>query len=175
MVTSKILAILEYKLKGEIRTNSKGYKMLPDCLRIIWGDGIKHHTIEPLLAHIKSLGWSTANFALGSGGGLLQMWNRDTQEWAFKCCALKLRDGTWIDVRKDPVTSSSKRSKAGRLDLIRMPDGSLETIVLRDDQISHPDSVMVTWYEDGEILYFNDLEEVRARQAEGRIQEALAA
>ena len=57
-------------------------------------------------------GWSANNIAFGSGGGLLQKMNRDTQKCAFKC-SLATVDNKDIDVFKDPITAPGKKSKKG--------------------------------------------------------------
>lgn len=164
-VLPKMFSIFEAALPaGEIYVNKKGYKVLPDYLRIIWGDGINRRSMKKILQCVVDLGWSVSNIAFGSGGGLLQDVNRDTQKWAFKCSYARV-DGEDIDVRKDPITDSGKRSKAGRLDLIRLPDGSYKTVVLEHGQIFHPDSVMNTVFENGKILYHTTLDECRARMA----------
>jgi nicotinamide phosphoribosyltransferase len=164
-VLPEMLNIFQNSLPaGEIYVNSKGYKVLPDYLRIIWGDGINRRSMKPILQCLVDLGWSVSNIAFGSGGGLLQDVNRDTQKWAFKCSYVDV-DGVSVDVRKDPITDPGKRSKAGRLDLIKLPDGTYKTIALEHDQVSHPDSVMVTYYENGKIYYNNTLDEIRIRMA----------
>lgn len=162
-VLRQIFDILNETINDEITCNKKCFRMLPPWLRIIQGDGINIESMEDILRNIADCHWSTANVAFGSGGGLLQRWDRDTQKWAFKCCAAKV-DGTWVDVRKDPVTDKGKQSKAGRLDLIRT-NGTLKTVVLETEQLAHPDSVMNTVFENGEILYDTTFDECRARMA----------
>ena len=74
------------------KTNSKGFKMLPDYIRVIQGDGISYETIGEILSAMEKEGWSSDNLTFGSGGGLLQKMNRDTQKCAYKCC-LAIIDG----------------------------------------------------------------------------------
>lgn len=163
-VLPKIFEILAEQLGPEVRVNSKGYKVLPDYLRVIQGDGIDMQSMGALCEKLTDLKWSVSNIAFGSGGGLLQKVNRDTQKWAFKCSALQV-DGKWADVRKDPATDKGKRSKAGRLDLIRTPDGEYQTVTLGPDLVAHPASVMNTVFENGDILYHTTLAECRERLA----------
>ena len=63
-----------------------------------------------------AMGWSADNIAFGMGGALLQIVDRDTQQFAMKCSAA-LINGEWRDVVKDPITDPGKRSKAGRVSL----------------------------------------------------------
>lgn len=114
-VCVKVIKILGEKFGYTI--NDKGYKVL-NHVRIIQGDGVNENTIRCILGHFKLLGWSADNISFGMGGALLQGVNRDTQEWALKCSSIQ-KDGKWIDVQKDPITSSSKKSKAGRVTLYK--------------------------------------------------------
>ena len=60
-------------------------QVLDDHVRIIQGDGIKYETLVEILEFLKQAGWSAENIGFGSGGGLLQKLDRDTQKFAFKC------------------------------------------------------------------------------------------
>ncbi len=91
--------------------NEKGYKVLDPHVRLIWGDGIDYQAL---------------NIAFGSGGGLLQKLNRDTQKCAFKCSSITV-GGQDRDVFKDPVTDPGKASKRGRLALVADSEGSYVT------------------------------------------------
>lgn len=96
--------------------NSKGYRVLNDNVRVIQGDGINERSLREILDAANLLGYSTTNLAFGMGGGLLQQLDRDTCKMAFKCSWAEV-DGKSVDVYKDPVTDSGKRSKRGRLTL----------------------------------------------------------
>ena len=106
--------------------NSKGYKLLTPCVRVLWGDGIDIEGIKKILYAVTKAGFATENIAcFGMGGGLLQKVNRDTQRCAFKCSA-QYRDGRWYDIQKNPK-DVSKASKKGKLKLIKV-DGEFETV-----------------------------------------------
>jgi len=96
-------------------TNAKGFKVLNN-VRLIQGDGVNELTIRGILGAFMALGYSADNIAFGMGGALLQQVDRDTQKFAMKCSSA-LINGEWIDVQKDPITDSGKRSKAGRVQL----------------------------------------------------------
>jgi nicotinamide phosphoribosyltransferase len=96
-------------------TNSKGFKVLNN-VRLIQGDGVNEHTIRCILGSFQAYGWSADNIAFGMGGALLQQVDRDTQQFAMKCSSAQIT-GEWIDVQKDPITDSGKKSKAGRVKL----------------------------------------------------------
>jgi nicotinamide phosphoribosyltransferase len=119
----RILEILGDERSFGHTVNSKGFKVLPDQIRIIQGDGIDYQSIAKILEYLKQHGWSAENINFGSGGGLLQKMNRDTQKCAFKCAAI-IRSVDGVDqekeVQKRPITSTGKRSKAGRLSVHRV-------------------------------------------------------
>lgn len=95
--------------------NSKGFFVLNN-VRLIQGDGVNEQTINSILGSFQAYGYSADNIAFGMGGALLQQVDRDTQKFAMKCSSAEV-NGTWIDVQKDPVTDSGKKSKAGRVTL----------------------------------------------------------
>lgn len=120
-VLPKLLNILESKFG--VTVNEKGFKVLPNCVRLIWGDGINYHSIIRILALMVNHGWSVENIVFGMGGALLQKCDRDTQKFAFKACAMQI-NGTWCDIFKDPVTDTGKRSKKGHLVLLKNNAGN---------------------------------------------------
>jgi nicotinamide phosphoribosyltransferase len=147
-VVLNILGILG--IKFGFKVNSKGYKVLPDCVRVIQGDGVNPVSIEKILQKMEQESWSVDNITFGMGGAGLQIVNRDDNSFAQKCSSVII-DGKEVDVYKDPITSSGKRSKRGRLDLIKK-DGELVTVRLFNGEISHIDSVMKIYFENGQLL-----------------------
>lgn len=146
------------------KLNSRGYKVL-NHVRVIQGDGINIDSIGRILRNATDNGYSASNVTFGMGGALLQQHNRDTQKFAMKCSSVLIGD-TWKHVFKDPVTDHGKRSKAGRLDLIRV-EGShgsgYETVELNDSLIAHPKSVMHTVYENGNLFNTTTIRDIRSR------------
>ncbi|WP_444937111.1 nicotinate phosphoribosyltransferase [Microbulbifer sp. JMSA004] len=147
--------------------NSKGFRVLPDFIRVIQGDGISLHTIEGILSAMKARKQSAENISFGMGGELLQKVNRDTMRFAMKASAVRV-DGLWRDVYKDPATDSGKRSKRGRLALINRTDGTPYTI--REQDIGGRNNLLKTVYRNGKLLIEQDLDTIRGRAVivEGR-------
>lgn len=136
--------------------NDKGYKVLDDHVRVLWGDGINHDGIEKIIWKLIINGFSVDNVAcFGMGGGLLQKVNRDTQRCAFKSSA-QFRDGRWFDVKKEPL-DTSKTSKAGRLKLIEQ-DGKAATVRREEPG----ENLLKVVFENGELHNFITFDEVRA-------------
>lgn len=158
-VVVKVLNILGEKFG--FTTNGKGYKVLHPKVRVIQGDGIDYKMLELILGAMGLAGWSADNIAFGSGGGLLQKLNRDTQKFAFKCSSALVGEEE-RDVFKQPVTDGGKKSKAGRLKLVWQhgAHGAVLTTVPatdpREDQLK-------TVFRNGELLIDQSLAEIRER------------
>lgn len=154
-------ALTRLAVKFGATTNSKGYKVLPDYVRLIQGDGINPQSLGKILDAVMAAGFSADNVTFGMGGGLLQQVNRDTMSWAMKASAICIAD-TWKDIYKDPITSQSKRSKKGRLALIKDSNGQLQTI--KEDKLSgKQDNLLRDVYVDGTLLIEDTLTTIRKR------------
>ena len=78
----------------------------------------------------------------------------------MKASAISI-DGIWKDIYKDPITSRSKRSKKGRLALIKRDD-SLQTIKA-DDLTNETNNLLRDVYVDGQLLIDDSLTTIRER------------
>jgi nicotinamide phosphoribosyltransferase len=158
-VVNQCLKILD-KYFGHT-VNAKGFRVLNN-VRVIQGDGIDHVSINSILTVMEMNGYSADNVAFGQGGALLQQINRDTLEFAMKCSAAMIK-GKWVDVYKDPITSSMKKSKRGRLMLVE-EDGKFVTKPLEYGQ--YIQDLLKTRYVDGRICNITNFDQVRARAKE---------
>lgn len=159
-VVCQIARILDARFGSKI--NTKGYRVLNN-VRIIQGDGLNGPAeIHGILEALKGIGFSADNIAFGMGGGLLQKCNRDTFAFAMKCSAAKI-DGVWRDVFKDPITSSGKKSKKGRLTLVK-DRGEFKTMTEQEAKswTDYPlqDALRLV-YENGQRFNRTNLETVR--------------
>ncbi len=163
-----IIYALEELSKGYgFTTNSKGYKVL-DKVALIQGDGVNISSIKEILQAMKNKDFSAENIAFGMGGALLQgnyesSVNRDSFKFAIKCSAIR-RGDKFCDVFKDPITDHGKKSKKGRLDLIKNLQGEYETIQLDDGYALgeyHLQSELETYYENGNIIFEQSLSDIR--------------
>jgi len=75
-VTLKVLDILGDKFGYS--ENVKGYKVLFDKIRMIWGECPTLDVPRTVLGAMCREGWSADNLAFGMGGALIQKHNRDT-------------------------------------------------------------------------------------------------
>ena len=141
--------------------NKKGYKVINN-VRVIQGDGINHQSIRSIIFCMKMAGYSIDNLALGQGGALLQIVDRDTMQFAMKCCAIRV-NGIWRDVYKDPITDKGKASKTGQVTLYYTSEGYHSTV--RADNALQEALELV--YEDGELKRDMTFDEIRANTKKG--------
>jgi nicotinamide phosphoribosyltransferase len=162
VVVKQCLQILE-KYFGSTK-NSKGFKVLNN-VRVLQGDGINHASIRSILYSITLAGYSADNVVFGQGGALLQIVNRDDQKFAMKCSAA-LVDGKWVDVFKDPITDKGKRSKKGRLVLIKA-ENNFKTFTTEDTAYNDvkDQDVLETVFVNGVLTRDMTFDEVRANAA----------
>ncbi len=142
--------------------NSKGYQVLPDCIRVIQGDGVSLSSIETILIAMEANQQSAENITFGMGGELLQKVNRDTLQFAMKASAAKV-DGKWRDIFKAPVTDQGKHSKKGRLAVIRDDAGQYQTVP--EQSLGNKENRLVTVFKDGRLLVDASLEAIRQQAA----------
>ena len=154
----KILQELEKYFPVTI--NDKGYKVLDKHVRIIQGDGIDYDMIIKILDNLEKNGWSADNISFGSGGGLLQKMNRDTQKCAFKC-SLAIINGKEVHVYKDPITDPGKKSKKGYLTLHKNEDGSF--ITKCDGNHDFENDLLVTVFNNGELVKEYNFDEIKEK------------
>lgn len=139
--------------------NSKGYKVLPDCIRVIQGDGVDPRSIHQILANLNYEKIALDNITFGMGAALLQKVNRDTQRFAMKCSAAKV-GGKWRDVFKDPITDHGKKSKAGRLAVVK--SGNQYVTILESD-LGDQTNELRPVFENGKLLIDESLDTIRER------------
>jgi nicotinamide phosphoribosyltransferase len=131
---------------------------------VLQGDGIDRKTGIALVAKAVEMGFTADSVVLGSGGGLLQAVTRDTYKFAQKASAVRKGD-SWVGIAKNPITDPGKKSKEGRLTLVRSRmTGEYMTVPL-DFNTGEYEEVLKVVYKKGEILNKTTLAEVRARCA----------
>ena len=176
-VTIKVIFdILWEKAGGHI--NEKGFRVLNEKIRLLQGDGVNYSSIIDIAMMMNKEKISPENLVFGMGGALLQKIDRDTQKFAFKCCALyKEVEGklTMVEVSKSPIefdddgnrVVSFKKSKSGNLKLVRT-DKTLErdvykTVSSHDPEFEDSLDELVTVFEMGKLIKDYRFEEIRER------------
>jgi len=171
-VVNTLKAIFEILFdKFGYTVNSKGFKVLPPQVRVIQGDGVNINSIAEIYQELYKLGISAENIVFGMGGKLLQAdINRDTQNFATKAC-FAVVDGQERDLVKSPTEldennefkPSFKKSKQGRLKLVRNEDGTYRTVTSRDADFDSVHDELLLVFENGKILVEYTFEEIRER------------
>ena len=141
-------------------TNSKGFDVLNDKVRIIQGDGVNIDSIGLILRTLEANHISADNIAFGMGGALLQKLHRDTQNFAFKCSS-RVTNGTTYDVFKRPASDPTKNSKRGRFAVVDGPHGHI--ITTQENQFHAGPSYLRLVFEDGLLHQNYDFTEIRNR------------
>ncbi len=139
--------------------NSKGFKVLPDFIRTVQGDGVNRFSLPEVFIELERRGMAADNAVFGMGGGLLQHSNRDTMGFGMKANAVCV-NGEWRDIAKAPKGDTMKHSKAGRLALQHV-DGEYRTV--RRDSISPEENVLQPVFRNGQLLKKWDFSELIAR------------
>jgi nicotinamide phosphoribosyltransferase len=168
-VNIKLINILWNVFGDEGSITSTGHKLLPPQVRLIQGDGIDLDSLDQILKTVTDLGFSAENWVFGSGGGLLQKFDRDTLKFAIKASYGEIEIGdedtggnkiVGFNIQKDPITSSGKKSKAGQLKLAKK-DGEFMTITSDYEYFDHIVDEMDVVFENGEIKRRQTFEEIR--------------
>jgi nicotinamide phosphoribosyltransferase len=143
-------------------TNYKGYKVLPNHVRVIWGDGINPARIEEVLYAMQGAELASENIVFGMGAALLQQVDRDVCSFAFKVNEI-VSDGIRRPVFKNPVTGRGKASKAGRQALV-IEDWKYKTIP--EAHLGDRDNILRTVFRDGKLLIDDSFDVIRERANE---------
>ena len=166
IILPKLLNILWKNFHGQY--TEEGYRILNPKVKILQGDGIDKNSIKEIVEVIMGAGYSPNNLIFGSGGGLLQKFDRDTNKFAIKCSAIEIKhdksNGTyWRDVFKDPITSKMKKSKKGKMVLHKT--GNMYTTITHNDNNMYNQfvDVLETVVRNGELLVNPTLKEIRER------------
>jgi nicotinamide phosphoribosyltransferase len=140
-------------------TNRKGFKLLPEYVRVVQGDGVTRHSLPLVFAEMERRGLSAENAIFGMGGGLLQHCNRDTLNFGQKASAVQI-NGQWRDIGKQPTGDAMKASKRGRLAL-QFTNGDYQTV--RREAIPAEQNILQPVFRNGRLLKKWDFSELIER------------
>lgn len=141
--------------------NSKGYKELNSKIGVIYGDGMYFDRYVDILTTMKEMGYANTNLVVGIGGLLLQNHSRDDMGFAFKATSAII-NGERVDLFKDPVTDSGKRSHKGLMVLRKDPWLGYTTIDQVDANTEDTGELKVV-FQDGKVTRPTTLEEIKSR------------
>lgn len=153
----------------------KGYKLLDDHVRLIYGDSITPKRALAILEGLEAKGFCSTNVVFGIGSYTYQCVTRDTFGFAVKATHTVV-NGKDIAIFKDPKTDSKKKSAKGYLYVGRDPiftnNGDVKGY---GEQVLHNDvsreveqdetNLLRTIFKDGQFIFANmpTLDSVRAK------------
>lgn len=141
-------------------TNSKGFRVLPNYVRAAQGDGLTIESLKSVYAELERRKLSAENIFLGMGGGLLQHINRDVFAFTQKASAANI-NGEWRDIYKQPKTDNAKKSKHGRLALVKR-DGEYQTI-RQHERKEGEENLLKPVFRNGKLLVNHNFEDIIER------------
>jgi len=149
---------------GGVKVNGKGFLVLPDWLKFIYGDSVTTEDVEDIYTQLVADKWSAENIVFGVGGNLLQRnVERGTLDFAMKCSQQTycINATGELDVRDVGKKTPGKVSPVGRLKVIKR-DGEIMMVPESDGP---EECISKIYYEDGRLYNFEPLQVVRERVA----------
>ncbi len=141
--------------------NAQGYRVLPEQVRVLQGDGVNPKSIVEIMDVLIERKIAISNIAFGMGGALLQKMDRDFFAYAMKASAIEI-DGVWHDVFKDPKTAGgTKTSKKGIQGAMRTESGRIGARPAAN--IPKGADALTPTYRNGKILKIHKFDDIRAR------------
>lgn len=159
-VAVEVVEMLLEAFAEDVTINGKGFKVLPNYIRVIQGDGVNIDSIGAICDALIARGISVENICFGMGGALLQQLDRDTLKFAMKASAA-LVNGVWRDVFKDPITDKGKVSKKGVLALVKY-EVTGEYITIRESELNGRKNYLEPVFENGILRREQTFDEIRA-------------
>lgn len=160
--------------------NSKGYKVLDKHIKVIYGDSITQQRAKEIYRRLKKKGFSAENVVLGVGsfsfmcrqdaGGTLQPYTRDTYGIAVKATYGELKDGTPLQIFKNPVTDTGnfKKSQKGMCYVCMSETGEISYMdEFTSASLPSTGNLLEPVFRDGKMVREFTLEEIRNRLHDG--------
>ena len=146
----------------------KGFKQLPSFIGVIQGDGINQLSIRAIFDNMRKEKLAFGNIIFGMGGALTHGEGRDEFSFSQKATWMKFVNGNEVDLFKDPITDSGKRSYRGDITTFITDSGKIFTdrVSLMEINKSIKD-LTVSIYKFGEISDTENYNAVRERAVLG--------
>jgi len=164
------------EIAGEVfgfSVNSLGYKELVPYIGVLQGDGINQESVPRILVATCDVArWSFGSFLFGMGGGLVHEAGRDEFSFSQKATAMTFNadpsvNGDWIDLLKEPITDTKKKSLTGYIINVKDADGTIRSIN-RKNWYGEAIVYNTVVFENGEAFVDDvNFDDVKARAVEG--------
>lgn len=160
--------------------NNKGYKVLDKHVKAIYGDSITQERAKEIYRRLEKKGFSAENVVLGVGSfsfmcrqddrGVLQPYTRDTYGIAVKATYGELKDGTPIEIFKNPVTDTGnfKKSQKGMCYVCMSETGEISYMDgFTSASLPSTGNLLEPVFRDGKMVREYTLAEIRNRLHDG--------
>lgn len=169
------VSALYQNFPGEV--NTKGYKVLHDSIRVMYGDSITVARMTEIYDRLKIKGFAANNTSLGVGSfsfqasenedGTLSPYTRDTFGIAVKTTH-GVVNGKEIFIEKNPKTDTGnfKKSQKGLVAVVKGDDKSIKSVdqlTLLDKAKMVDEDLLETVFLNGELVNKQTLKEIRQR------------
>ena len=145
--------------------NTKGYKVLPPQIRMIYGDAITTEITTKVCDWCEDNHFSIENLSFGIGAYTYQYVTRDTRGYAIKATDCIHEDFGEMPIFKAPKTSPEKRSPRGCVAVLRDSKGNytMRDGLTLEASLKYTGNIMVCKMEDGQIKHHETFETIRRR------------
>lgn len=155
--------------------NGKGYRVLNDHVRVIYGDAITQLRARQIYQILKDTGYSAENVVLGAGSfsmicymnddGTLNPYTRDSFSVAIKSTYIETSTSSF-NIFKDPITDTDKFKKSQKGCCVVYKDNNgihhLDGYTYTNARL-HEDNLLKPLFKNGEFLRTTTFNEIRNR------------
>lgn len=144
-----------------VTINEKGFMELPKFIGLLQGDGINLLKVEELLEAYYQKTYSANNIIFGSGGALVQKFDRDTLKFAIKGCYAVRKDGSIIKIQKEPEGEPFKKSKLGLPMLIKTENSYITKEDCTYEEFNSDKNELKVVFDSGVLKRYISLNQIR--------------
>lgn len=146
------------------RINSEGYKELNPKIGLIYGDAITVDKARFILELLEEKGFASTNIIFGMGSYIYQYVTRDTFGFAVKATSAVV-NGKRREIFKNPITGDGSKKSAKGLIRVELDDTGKFFALDQQSEKSENEGCLETVYQDGKLLKYTDLGEIRKNLA----------
>lgn len=145
--------------------NSKGYKVLPPQIRLIYGDAITAKISEDICSDLITKKISVENVIFGIGAYTYQYVTRDTRGYAVKATYCEHKDFGSKAIYKAPKTAPWKKSVKGCVAVFEHEPGQFTYVDEFDlgESLNIDGNIMVKKYSNGKFYNRESFEQIKER------------
>lgn len=140
--------------------NEAGYKVLDSHISTIYGDGITADRLNRIMDRMEKKGFASSNVALGVGAFFYQVLSRDSVGGSAVKMTKIWVNGVGIDIMKDPITGSGKKSATGLLAVFRDENREFCLVQKATEEQEAASEIKTVW-KDGKFVHTQSFADIR--------------